>query len=870
MSFLLLIYSLLISPIKLLFEFLFYYAFKYTASAGLSIVVISLIVNFLILPLYKRADEIQAEERDIQAGMAPMIKHIKKTFKGDERFLMLQEYYRINHYKPVYSLKSSVSLLLQIPFFIAAYDLLSGMKVLLGESFMFISDLGKEDSLFMIGNFPVNILPVLMTLINIISGIIYTKGHPLKEKIQVYGLAAVFLVLLYRSPSGLVLYWLLNNLFSLGKNIIAGIVKHGRGSGQLKEKAAYEAGGFSMIMLPGAVLASLTGVMIPADVVVKNPAEMTNMFSTDPHSPLVYLLISALTAVGLFIIWIPVFAYLAGKARKVFMYALPCAAVTGVVNYFLFNKNFGWVTNKLIFDYKMEFELKDIAINLLADIAVCALIVFVAKKWKKVIRPVLVMSLLTVLLLAAMRVTAIAIFASENNYYYGNTADEVSVPLTSSGKNVVVIMMDKMNGAYIPYLFNERPDVAAQFDGFTYYPDTVSFGKYTNTGSPAVFGGYDYTPDKLNMRSDKLLKDKQNEALLTLPVIFSGNGWNVTVGDPTYANYQWRPDTSIFDKYPEIKAYNMSGVFNNRMPALVHAGEDLEIRLDRNMFCYGLMKSLPYFMQPVFYTDGEYFNLNLVNYSYAGNSLHTQQGYYEWHIQEYAVLDALCDVTDVRSDPGNCFFMLSNGSTHDVCLLEEPGYVPAVSVDNTEYDAAHEDRFTVDGVTMHMETDYRTYAAYQCTMESCIALGKWFDYLRENGLYDNTRIIIVADHGSAFGQFDDLLVDEIGFDAQGVNPVLLVKDFDSKGFTTSSEFMTNADTPELALKGIVDDPLNPFTGNPVFYDCKTQDMLVYISENNNTNVNNGTRFVDPEGYWLTVNGSIYGEEHWTLYPGEPG
>ena len=47
-------------------------------------------------------------------------------------------------------------------------------------------------------------------------------------------------------------------------------------------------------------------------------------------------------------------------------------------------------------------------------------------------------------------------FASENNYYYGNTADEVSVPLTSSGKNVVVIMMDKMNGAYIPYLFNGK------------------------------------------------------------------------------------------------------------------------------------------------------------------------------------------------------------------------------------------------------------------------------------------------------------------------------------------------------------------------------------------------------------------------------
>ena len=123
MSFLSFINSLFIAPLKLLFELFYYYAYKFTDSAGLSIVVISLIVNFLVLPLYKRADEIQAEEREIQATMAPMIKHLKKTFKGDERFMMLQEYYRINNYKPIYALKSTVSLLLQIPFFIAAYDL---------------------------------------------------------------------------------------------------------------------------------------------------------------------------------------------------------------------------------------------------------------------------------------------------------------------------------------------------------------------------------------------------------------------------------------------------------------------------------------------------------------------------------------------------------------------------------------------------------------------------------------------------------------------------------------------------------------------------------------------------------------------------
>ena len=219
MSFLSALYTLIISPLELLFEVIFTIANRAIGNEGLSIIFLSLAVNFLVLPLYKRADELQAEERDIQAKMAPWLKRIKRTFKGDERFFMLQKFYRINHYKPVYALKSSVSLLLQIPFFIAAYNLLSGMQCLHGMQFGFISDLGKEDAMFYIGIFPVNILPILMTLINIVSGIIYTKGHPLKAKIQVYGLAAVFLVLLYHSPSGLVFYWLLNNVFSLVKNV---------------------------------------------------------------------------------------------------------------------------------------------------------------------------------------------------------------------------------------------------------------------------------------------------------------------------------------------------------------------------------------------------------------------------------------------------------------------------------------------------------------------------------------------------------------------------------------------------------------------------------------------------------------------------
>ena len=148
MSILSVLYTLVIYPLELLFETIFAIADRIIGNEGLSIVFLSIAFNLLVLPLYKRADELQTEERNLQDKMAYRIKRTKSTFKGDERFMMIQEYYRINHYKPVYALRSSLSLLLQIPFFIAAYRLLSGMQCLQGAPFLFITDLGKEDASF--------------------------------------------------------------------------------------------------------------------------------------------------------------------------------------------------------------------------------------------------------------------------------------------------------------------------------------------------------------------------------------------------------------------------------------------------------------------------------------------------------------------------------------------------------------------------------------------------------------------------------------------------------------------------------------------------------------------------------------------------
>ena len=67
---------------------------------------------------------------------------------------------------------------------------------------------------------------------------------------------------------------------------------------------------------------------------------------------------------------------------------------------------------------------------------------------------------------------------------------------------------------------------------------------------------------------------------------------------------------------------------------------------------------------------------------------------------------------------------------------------------------------------------------------------------------------------------EDMLL-PYGVNVEAVNPLLLVKDFDSNGaFTVDTQFMTNADTTVLATQGIIDHPVNPFTGNVITMEDK--------------------------------------------------
>ena len=915
MTFFSALYSLLIGPLELFFEIIFYFANRVLNHPGLSIIMLSLAMNFLVLPLYRRADALQAEERDTEERLGRWTKHIKKTFSGDERFMILQTYYRQNGYKPTYALKGSVSLLLEIPFFIAAYNFLSHLQLLEGAAFGPIRNLGAPDAMFVVAGFTVNVLPILMTVINLVSSAIYTKGLSTRSKVQLYVMAALFLVLLYDSPAGLVFYWTLNNLFSLAKNIFYRLKNPRRALCVLACLAGLTLVGCSVYFQPGSafegwasiriwglllqlplicylvqklipagkrsrlqlvssgafwagcfLLAVLTGVLIPSSVMHSSPEEFINL--TTLSDPLWYIMNSGLLAFGTFVVWFGVFYMLASPAGKNLMGLLVwIGSGAALADYLFFGKNYGTLSPNFSFVDQPVFE--DVLLNLGVLAAAALVMGLIWKKKNALARPVMTIAALALVVMSAVNVRDIHnSLGGKLEQLTEQSKAEAQFTLSRTGKNVMVLMMDRAVSGYLPYILNEKPELAEKLAGFTYYPNTISYGSHTIFGSPGLYGGYEYIPTEMNKRDQEKLADKHDEALKVLPVLFDRAGLDVTVCNPSYAGYDWIPDVGIYEDYPEIHAFNTGDRYLENIDFNAELHDQI---MNRNFFCYSLFKIAPVCVQPALYAEGTYGQLQrrlaTAPDGVQGDSVQVMDGLSQAEglrstfLKNFNVLYKLPELTTVTDDPAGTFLMMSNDTPHEPMLLQEPEYLPVYKVDNREYDAAHSGRFDLDGVKLKMETENQVIH-YHANMASIIQLVKWFDWMRAQGVYDNTRIIVVADHGyyldKQMGSLPD--IGDSTVDAMSFNPLLLVKDFNSREFTTDHTFMTNADTPNLALAGLVENPVNPFTGKPI--NSNPKQGVQHISTSNvwSTGDNTGNTF-KPDG-WVTVHDNIFDGANW--------
>ena len=192
-------------PLFLLLEKLY----DFCGNWGWAIILLTLIVRVVLYPLtYKGMVSMQKLKE-----IAPKMKELQQKYKGEPQKLQMHmlDLYKKHGANPM---GGCLPLLLQIPVFFAIYRVLFNAIELKGADWLlWITDLSVMDPYF--------VLPILM------GATMYLQQHltptafsdPMQEKIFKF-LPLIFTIFFVTFPSGLVLYWFVNNVFSILQQLL--------------------------------------------------------------------------------------------------------------------------------------------------------------------------------------------------------------------------------------------------------------------------------------------------------------------------------------------------------------------------------------------------------------------------------------------------------------------------------------------------------------------------------------------------------------------------------------------------------------------------------------------------------------------------
>jgi len=194
---------------------------RYIPNYGISIIIITILIKILFWPLGTKSYKSMNEMKKLQ----PLMAEIREKYKDDkkrmnEEIMGLYKTYKIN------PLGGCLPMVVQIPVFFALYQMLYGAIELRHAPFWgWINDLSAPDRLFEFGfRIPFMEPPYGIPVLTIIMGItmlIQQKlqppaGDPMQAKMMML-MPIIFTVIFINFSSGLVLYWLVNNILSIAQ-----------------------------------------------------------------------------------------------------------------------------------------------------------------------------------------------------------------------------------------------------------------------------------------------------------------------------------------------------------------------------------------------------------------------------------------------------------------------------------------------------------------------------------------------------------------------------------------------------------------------------------------------------------------------------
>ncbi|HUJ68192.1 MAG TPA: membrane protein insertase YidC [Syntrophorhabdales bacterium] len=193
------------------------YSDKFTHNYGIDIILLTVLIKIIFYPLsvksYKSMKQMQK--------MQPVIAKLREKYKDDKEKLN-KEMMEIYKGKGINPLGGCLPMVIQIPVFFALYRVLMGAIEFRHAPFMlWIHDLAAPENLYTLNvagySLPLRVLPLIMGITMVIQQKMQpTSVDPMQEKMMLF-MPVVFTFLFWGFPTGLVLYWLINNVISIGQ-----------------------------------------------------------------------------------------------------------------------------------------------------------------------------------------------------------------------------------------------------------------------------------------------------------------------------------------------------------------------------------------------------------------------------------------------------------------------------------------------------------------------------------------------------------------------------------------------------------------------------------------------------------------------------
>lgn len=188
---------------------------------GWTIIVFTVLLKLILWPL----TSLQVRSSKRMAKIQEPLKAIKEKYKDNPQKVQTETMKLFKEHR-VNPAAGCLPLFVQLPIFLGLYFMLRTSSELRFAEFMWISDLSLPDTIGAIAGFPINILPVIMAFSMFFQMRLTPTPTTDGFQKQIFQLMPfIFLFFCYNFPSGLVLYWTVQNLLTIVQTFITNKMK---------------------------------------------------------------------------------------------------------------------------------------------------------------------------------------------------------------------------------------------------------------------------------------------------------------------------------------------------------------------------------------------------------------------------------------------------------------------------------------------------------------------------------------------------------------------------------------------------------------------------------------------------------------------